>query len=53
MNPEMLLSFLRDNNIIDEMQMSELLEEQSRSGKPIEEIIGEQRNRLSPLISTR
>jgi type IV pilus assembly protein PilB len=39
MNPEMLLSFLRDNGIIDEMQMGELLEEQSRSGKPIEEII--------------
>ena len=25
MNPEMLLSFLKDNNVIDEMQMTELL----------------------------
>ena len=26
MNPEMLLSFLRDNGIIDELQMGDLLE---------------------------
>ena len=39
MNPEMLLAFLRDNGVIDEMQMADLLEEQSRSGKPIEEIV--------------
>jgi type IV pilus assembly protein PilB len=39
MNPEMLLSFLRENNLISELQMSDLLDEQSRSGKPIEEVI--------------
>ena len=39
MNPEMLLSFLRDNGIIDQLQMTDLLEEQSRSGKPIEDVI--------------
>jgi len=39
MNPEMLLSFLRDNGIIDEMQMADLLEEQIRSGSPIEEVV--------------
>jgi type IV pilus assembly protein PilB len=39
MNPEMLLGFLRDNDIISKLQMEELLEEQSRSGKPIEEVI--------------
>src|SRR5260221_14056489 len=39
MNPEMLLSFLRDNGVIDETQMTELLEEQSRSGKSIEDAI--------------
>src|SRR5260221_1834357 len=36
MNPEMLLSFLRDNGVIDETQMTELIEEQSRSAKSIE-----------------
>ncbi|MCE0484739.1 MAG: GspE/PulE family protein [Methylacidiphilales bacterium] len=35
----MLLSFLRDNGIIDEMQMADLLEEQTRSGKSIEEVV--------------
>jgi type IV pilus assembly protein PilB len=39
MNPEMLLSFLRDNGKIDQLQMTDLLEEQSRSGKPIEDVI--------------
>ena len=39
MNPEMLLSFLRDNGIMDQLQMTDLLEEQSRSGKPIEDVI--------------
>src|SRR5271163_3602903 len=39
MNPEMLLSFLRDNGIIDEAQLNDLRDEQSRSGKPIEEVI--------------
>ncbi len=39
MNPEMLLAFLRDNGIIDETQMADLQDEQSRSGKPIEEIV--------------
>lgn len=39
MNPEMLLSFLRDNGIIDGVQMSDLQDEQSRSGKSIEEVV--------------
>jgi type IV pilus assembly protein PilB len=39
MNPEMLLAFLRDNLIITEDQVIELTDEQSRSGKPIEEVI--------------
>jgi type IV pilus assembly protein PilB len=39
MNPEMLLSFLRDNGIIDNLQMTDLLDEQSRTGKSIEEVI--------------
>jgi type IV pilus assembly protein PilB len=39
MNPEMLLAFLRDNGIIDELQSSDLRDEQSRSGKPIEEVV--------------
>jgi type IV pilus assembly protein PilB len=39
MNPELLLTFLRDNLKIDQEQMTEMLEEQSRSGKPIEEVI--------------
>ena len=40
MNPEMLLAFLRDNERITDLQMSELLEEQSRTGKPIDEVVG-------------
>jgi len=39
MNPEMLLNFLRDNRIIDETLLGELLDEQSRTGKPIEEVV--------------
>jgi len=39
MNPEMLLSFLRDNGIIEEAQMGELRDEQLRSGKTIEEVV--------------
>ncbi len=39
MNAEMLLSFLRDNAVIDELQFTDLLEEQSRSGRTIEEIV--------------
>ena len=39
MNPEMLLAFLRDNHAIDETQYFDLLEEQERTGKPIEEVI--------------
>jgi len=39
MNPEMLLSFLKDNGIIEEVQMTDLLDEHSRSGKTIEEVV--------------
>ncbi len=39
MNPEMLLLFLRDNGIIDDLQMGEMRDEQSRTGKPIEEVV--------------
>ncbi|MCE0524133.1 MAG: Flp pilus assembly complex ATPase component TadA [Methylacidiphilales bacterium] len=39
MNPEMLLSFLRDNQVIDDTQLSDLRDEQSRSGKTIEEVV--------------
>jgi type IV pilus assembly protein PilB len=39
MNPEMLLSFLRDNAVIDEDQMNDLRDEQSRTGKTIEEVV--------------
>jgi type IV pilus assembly protein PilB len=39
MNGELLLAFLRDNGFIDQLQMDELLEEQSRSGKTIEQVI--------------
>ena len=39
MNPEMLLSFLRDNLIISDEQMAELHDEQLRTGKPIEEVV--------------
>jgi type IV pilus assembly protein PilB len=39
MNPEMLLSFLRDNSIITETQLSDLRDEQLRSGRSIEEVV--------------
>jgi type IV pilus assembly protein PilB len=39
MKPEMLLAFLRDNLRIDQAQMTEMLEEQVRTGKPIEEVV--------------
>ena len=39
MNPEMLLSFLRENGVIDDGQFEEMRDEQSRSGKPIEEVV--------------
>ncbi len=39
MNPDMLLAFLRDNGIIDETQYGDLLEEQMRTGKAIEEVV--------------
>ena len=39
MKPESLLSFLRDNGKIDQEQMTEMLEEQARSGKPIEDVV--------------
>jgi type IV pilus assembly protein PilB len=39
MNPELLLAFLRDNLKIDQAQMTEMLEEQARTGKPIEEVL--------------
>jgi len=39
MNPEMLLSFLRDNEVIDEFQLADLRDEQLRSGKSIEEVV--------------
>jgi type IV pilus assembly protein PilB len=39
MNSEMLLGFLKDNHVIDETQFGDLLEEQMRTGKPIEEVV--------------
>jgi type IV pilus assembly protein PilB len=39
MNPEMLLTFLRDNGKITDIQLAELMDQQSRSGKPIEEVV--------------
>jgi type IV pilus assembly protein PilB len=39
MKAESLLTFLRDNGRIDDGQMSELHDEQNRSGKPIEEVL--------------
>jgi type IV pilus assembly protein PilB len=39
MNSEMLLAFLRDNGVIDDVQYTELLEEHGRSGKPIDEVV--------------
>jgi len=47
MNAELLLSFLRDNGKIEDLQMAELLDEQSRTGKPIEEVVGN--NGVMPL----
>jgi type IV pilus assembly protein PilB len=39
MNPEMLLAFLRDNGAIDEIQLSDLRDEQARTGKSIDEVV--------------
>lgn len=39
MKPESLLSFLRDNQKIDQEQMTEMLDEQVRTGKPIEDVV--------------
>lgn len=39
MNPSLLLSFLKDNGYITEEQFSELGDEQSRSGKRIQEVV--------------
>ena len=39
MNPELLLTFLRDNLKIDQAQMTEMLDEHARTGKPIEEVL--------------
>jgi type IV pilus assembly protein PilB len=39
MEPDMLLTFLRDNAVIDDVQFTDLQDEQSRTGKPIEEVV--------------
>ena len=39
MKAESLLTFLRDNQKIDDEQMNEMLDEQTRSGKPIEDVL--------------
>jgi type IV pilus assembly protein PilB len=39
MKPESLLNFLLDNQVIDQEQMTEMLDEQIRTGKPIEEVV--------------
>ena len=39
MKAESLLTFLRDNGKIDQDQMTEMLDEQTRSGKPVEEVL--------------
>jgi type IV pilus assembly protein PilB len=39
MKAESLLTFLRDNGKIDQDQMTEMLDEQTRSGKPIEDVL--------------
>jgi type IV pilus assembly protein PilB len=39
MKAESLLSFLRDNEKIDQEQMTEMLDEQVRTGKPIEDVL--------------
>jgi type IV pilus assembly protein PilB len=41
MNPELLISFLKENGIITkDEQAQELMDEHSRTGKPIEEVVG-------------
>ena len=39
MKAESLLPFLRDNGKIDDEQMNEMLDEQTRTGKPIEDVL--------------
>ena len=39
MNPEMLLAFLLESGVIDSVQSEDLRDEQSRTGKPIEEVV--------------
>jgi type IV pilus assembly protein PilB len=39
MNPEMLLAFLLESGVIDSVQAEDLRDEQSRTGKPIEEVV--------------
>jgi type IV pilus assembly protein PilB len=39
MNSEMLLSFLHENSVIDDLQVTDLRDEQSRTGKPMEEVL--------------
>jgi type IV pilus assembly protein PilB len=39
MKPESLLTFLHDNQQIDQEQMMEMLDEQVRTGKPIEDVV--------------
>jgi len=39
MNPDMLLAFLQENGLITQDQHDDLLDEQIRTGKPIEEVI--------------
>jgi type IV pilus assembly protein PilB len=39
MNPEMLLAFLLENGVIESVQCEDLRDEQSRTGKPIEEVV--------------
>jgi type IV pilus assembly protein PilB len=39
MDKEMLLNFLRDNGVINDTQFGDLIEEQMRTGKAIEEVV--------------
>ena len=39
MNPEMLIAFLLENGVIDSTLADDLTDEQTRTGKPIEEVI--------------
>ena len=39
MNPELLLLFLQEHGYLTDLQAAELREEQSRTGKPIEEVV--------------